>query len=680
MIFAPLLMGLVLGADPVEAGRPASAWLNDWLLNDARGLIAQRSAAYEQIKTAADALAWQAARRKYLIEQIGGIPAAVRPASQTVGTLDGGDYLVEKVIYESRPGHHVTAVLYRPKHAKPPLPAMIICCGHSYDGKASDGYQRVGILAAKNGLAALCFDPIGQGERYQVLEQQAHQGRGSAQRTDARLRVVQELTPAAPPQYNPVEEHTLAGIGPILLGTNTAHYRVWDAMRSVDYLLSRPDIDPRRIGVTGNSGGGTESSYLMALDERIAAAAPGCFLTSYRRLLETVGPQDAEQNIFGQLAFGLDEADYVNLTAPRPVSILAATRDATFDIGGTWELFRDAKRFYARLGYPERVDLVETDNVHGFTIQLREAAVRWMRRWLLGVDDAVVEGEFPIFTPAQLQCTPQGQVLLMPGERSVFDLSRERSESLAIERKSRAEPQSPEQRRSAIARQIGIVPAALSAIESAAPGDNGAVWLKRAARVPLHVRMERPAQGNGELVVYLTASGTTGSDRQAEPIKSWLAANKSVAIVDLSGLGAMGPDTKRHWATGLFGPSIREFYTAYLNGRSMVGLRTEDILTASRYLSQQDSFTTVHLHAVGVTTIPALHAAALEPGRFASTTLVQSIESWHEVVTTAVPENQLLNTVHGALTIYDLPELVELAGGKTRVRREQNVDARGQSQ
>ncbi len=680
MLVAPLLVSLLLSASPVAGDRPPSASLNDWLLDESHRLIDQRSVAYEKIKTADDARVWQAARKKFFIKQIGGIPTPTRPASQVVGTIDGGDYLIEKIIFESRPGHHVTGVLYLPKQAPRPLAAMLICCGHSYDGKASEGYQRVGILAAKNGLAAFCFDPIGQGERYQVLEQDAHPGRASAQRADARLRVVQELTPDAPPQYNPVEEHTLAGIGPILLGSNTAHFRVWDAMRAVDYLLTRGDIDPLRIGVTGNSGGGTESAYLMALDERIAAAAPGCFLTSYRRLLETSGPQDAEQNIFGQLAFGLDEADYVNLTAPRPVAVLAATRDATFDIVGTWDLFRDAKRFYARLGHPERVDLVETDNVHGFTIQLREGAVRWMRRWLLSRDDAVVEGDFPIYTPAQLQCTPKGQVLLMSGERSVFDLNREHAQQLAAERASRAPSQTPELRRLAIAGQIGLDPRAIPKIDSQSPGEQGSLWLQRANRVPLHVRLEQPEQRNGELVMYLTAAGTTAVDRQAEPIKSWLAAGKSVAILDLSGLGAMGPDGKRYWANTLFGSSIREYFTAYLNGRSIVGLRTEDILAARDHLSKQHAFQQVHLYAVGVTTIPALHAAALQADRIASTTLVQSIASWEDVVATAVPDNQLINTVHGALAIYDLPDLVTLAGGIPRVQRVRNINARGQGQ
>ena len=87
-------------------------------------------------------------------------------------------------------------------------------------------------------------------------------------------------------------------------GSNTARFEIWDGMRAIDYLQSRPEIDPQRIGCTGNSGGGTQTSYLMALDDRIHAAAPSCYITSLPRLLATIGPQDSEQHLFGQLAVG----------------------------------------------------------------------------------------------------------------------------------------------------------------------------------------------------------------------------------------------------------------------------------------------------------------------------------------------------------------------------------------
>ena len=683
MYLPALLVVAILGAKPVGAVRdglpssPPSEWLTEILQEQAFAAIDRRQRAFEELKTPEDARAWQEARKQFFIERIGGIPEPARPTSQVVDMIDGGDYTIEKVIYESRPSHHVTAVLYLPK-SKPPHPAVVICCGHSYDGKAAEGYQRAGILLAKHGLAALCFDPIGQGERYQLLNVNGRPGKHTHERPNARLVELQKLTPDAPPQYNPVEEHTLVGIGPILLGANTAHYRVWDAMRSVDYLLSRSDIDPKRIGATGNSGGGTESSYLMALDDRIACAAPGCFLTSYRRLLETAGPQDAEQNIFGQLAFGMDEADYLAITAPRPVCILAATRDATFDIQGTWDVFRQAKRFYGRLGHPERVDLVETDDVHGFTVHLREGAVRWMRRWLLGADDAVVEEDFPIYEPAELQCTPKGQVLLMPDERSVFDLSRDWADLLNARRRVNREPLLPDDMRRLIAEQVGLDLANTPAIggQALVSGRPWRSWLLRPGRVPLQVQVERPAKPNGELVLIVAERMAAG--RNEEQFREYLQQGRTVAVIELSGFGATQAAPHRGDRPGeLFGPNIHEFYLAYLNGKSIVGLRVEDLLAATDFLVKDLNVEKVRLVAGGAAAIPALHAAAIQPDRFAAVTLHSLLASWNDVVATPVPENQSINTVHGALKLYDLPDLVKLAGGADRVQIESTVDAQG---
>src|SRR5206468_8526089 len=128
---------------------------------------------------------------------------------------------------------------------------------------------RACILMAKNGLAVLCYDPIGQGERLQLIDENKKPGiKGST------------------------SEHTMIGVGALLVGQSTAGYRIWDGIRSIDYLVSRPEIDPMKIGCTGNSGGGTLTAYLMALDDRIVCAAPSCYIPSLERLFATIGPQD----------------------------------------------------------------------------------------------------------------------------------------------------------------------------------------------------------------------------------------------------------------------------------------------------------------------------------------------------------------------------------------------------
>ena len=182
--------------------------------------------------------------RSFLLRSLGDLPDRTPLNPKVVGTLTRKGYRVEKVIFESRPNHHVTANLYLPE-GKPPFPGVLLPCGHSDNGKAYEDYQRACILLARNGMAVLCYDPIGQGERFQLLDLEGK------------------------PVVRGTTEHTMAGIGALLVGRQLAGYRIWDGFRALDYLASRPEVDPDRLGCTGNSGGGTLTAYLMALDDRI---------------------------------------------------------------------------------------------------------------------------------------------------------------------------------------------------------------------------------------------------------------------------------------------------------------------------------------------------------------------------------------------------------------------------
>ena len=357
--------------------------LEEHLKNRFYRLTDARNAKFEALKGRSSLKKWQTDRREFFLRQIGDFPERTPLNAKTTGTLSGDGYLVEKIIFESRPNFRVTASLYLPD--SPGLhPAILLPCGHSHNGKASGQYQKAAILYAKNGMATLCYDPVGQGERYQVLAEKEN-----LYFHDLGLRQLKVPHPLV--QHLCTSEHTLIGIGSMLLGENVAQYRIWDGMRAIDYLQSRPDIIADKIGCTGNSGGGTLTSYLMALDDRIVAASPGSYLTTFSKLIETKGPQDGEQNIFGQIKFGMGAADYVIMRAPSPVLICAGTRDSTFNIHGTRDVFTQANRFFSSLGFPERVGLNEADVPHGYYIQHREAVARFMHRWLLGSEREIWE-------------------------------------------------------------------------------------------------------------------------------------------------------------------------------------------------------------------------------------------------------------------------------------------------
>lgn len=650
-----------------QAGAKAPSALYSSLLEQAEAAIDRRSQELEKVKTAERARAWQKERRETFLRQLGPFPKREPLAAKVVGNLPGDGYRLEKVIFESRPGHHVTALLYLPD-AKPPYPGVLVPCGHSFNGKAADGYQRVSILLAKNGMAALCYDPIGQGERYQAFANALPLGNGYRGGPSS----VQQLESIpGRPNFNPVEEHTLMGIGSILVGLNTASYRIWDGIRAIDYLVSRDDIDPKRLGCTGNSGGGTLTAYLMALDDRIACAAPACSLTSFRRLLQTSGPQDAEQNLFAQLALGLDEADYVHLRAPKPTAILAGTRDATFDIAGTWELFREAKRFYARLDHPERVDLVEADEPHGFTKPLRVGAVRWMRRWLLGKQDAITEPELAVRTNEDLRCTPKGQVLLLPKERSVFDLNLERERELATRRaafwKDSPRPKAVEAVRQIIAaRPLAEVPLLKHRLLGTLKRegyDIEKLTLSAADSAPLPALAFVPRKITGA-ILYLHGGGKQADAGVGGPIEKLAHQGNLVLAVDLPGFGETERRHPRDWGRELFGPNTQEFFLAYLLGKPLVGLWAEDALACGRFLASYrlaGDTRKIHLIAIGPAGVPALHAAALEP-IFDSVTLRRTLSSWAGVLRSPAAGRQLPLAVHAALETYDLPDLVRLLG------------------
>src|SRR5207253_3025632 len=190
---------------------------------------------------------------------------------------EADDYLVEKLTYESFPGYFVSALLYRPKTISSPLPGVLSPCGHSTNGKAAGPYQILHINQAKRGYTVLTYDPVGQGERSQFWD--AAQGKS---------------------RYNlTCGEHAVLGNPLYLLGTSLARYRIWDGMRGLDYLASRPEVDAKRLGCAGNSGGGTLTAYITALDPRVRAAVISCYITTLPRRMgnriETDPDADPEQ-------------------------------------------------------------------------------------------------------------------------------------------------------------------------------------------------------------------------------------------------------------------------------------------------------------------------------------------------------------------------------------------------
>ena len=358
----------------------------------------QRQKAIDRVRTRDDSKRRAGVVREKILKSIGGLPSSRTALNARVtATLTNLAYTMEKVLFESLPNFYVTANLYRPNQPGR-YPAVLVQAGHTTLGK-TETHRLSANLAAK-GFVALTFDPVGLGERIQALDPRTRRHAGGCC----------------------ANEHLQAGAQAILVGESVARYFIWDAMRAIDYLQSRADVDPERIGVAGCSGGGCLTTYIAALDPRIKAAAPGCYVNSYRLLFAGPHP-DSEMSLPGFLAAGLDHADLLEMAAPTPWLILATEGDY-FTPPGAKMVYDEVRRWYELFGAADRVKFFVGPGPHGTPIETREAIYEWMIRWLNSGKGDPKEGEVPLYADAELQVTESGQVQDLPGSLKLNDLIR----------------------------------------------------------------------------------------------------------------------------------------------------------------------------------------------------------------------------------------------------------------
>ncbi|PWJ60017.1 acetyl xylan esterase AXE1 [Dyadobacter jejuensis] len=333
----------------------ASQYLYQGLSDRAFSLLEKRQGEIGKLQTQTDWQRRQAYVRQQLAKALGPFPEKTPLQPVVTGVLHKTGYSVEKLYYQSRPGYYVSAALFLPNQRAQKAPAIIFCSGHTDQGFRSETYQQMILNYVGKGFIVLAFDPIGQGERIQYQDTDLFKGA--------------------------TKEHSYPGAQSFLAGISPAQYFIWDGIRSVDYLLSRPEVDPLRIGITGRSGGGTQSAYIAAVDDRILAAAPECYITSFDKLLRSNGPQDAEQNLLHALKNGLDLADLLEVRAPKPTLIVATTRDM-FSIQGARDSYIEARKAFKAFGKIEHMNMTEDDAGHASTLKNRESTYAFFQKYL----------------------------------------------------------------------------------------------------------------------------------------------------------------------------------------------------------------------------------------------------------------------------------------------------------
>ena len=259
-------------------------------------------------------------------------------------------------------------------------------------------------LLAHAGILTLVLDPYGQGERFEHYELGM--------------------------EFQPIQgcsgEHDLTDWKCKLLGQSLARYFIQDGICALDYLASRPDVDAKRIGITGHSGGGTQCSMLMlAAGDRLAAAAPCAYMTDAQAMIDTGIDPDNEMLWPGCLTEGLDYADFVAGVAPRPVLLLTNRHDF-FPREGSMRTLNKARALWTALGSDVLPDLATAPSQHAYPNSLGREAVKFFTRSLLGEEvnlPALLETfTFKPLDPAATWCTPHGQVIKYdPDMRTIHD-------------------------------------------------------------------------------------------------------------------------------------------------------------------------------------------------------------------------------------------------------------------
>lgn len=369
----------MLSAVPVVAAEPAEPTRGDRMIaayfrGETRGLA---EASLADVRSRDDWTARRGEARRQLLEMLGldPLPERTELKAAVTGTVDHPEFTVENLHYQSRPGLYVTGNLYVPKNLPGPAPAILYVCGHA--GVTKDGviygnkvaYHRHGAWFARNGYVCLVIDSLQLGEIEGI-----HHG-----------------------TYNKdmwwwnSRGYTPAGV------------EAWNCIRALDYLETRKEVDPKKIGVTGRSGGGAYSWWVTALDDRIAASAPTAGITDLHNHVVDGTVKGHCDCMFMINTYRWDFAQVAALATPRPLLIVNTDKDTIFPLDGVMRLYWQTRRLYDYFESPKLLGPVITEGGHVDTQEQQVAILAWFNRHLKGEEPLIENEAVKMFEPEQLK-------------------------------------------------------------------------------------------------------------------------------------------------------------------------------------------------------------------------------------------------------------------------------------
>lgn len=628
-------------AFPGAAYRDYSRCLPDYLRDLAARAYSLRSREIAKLTTPEAIRARQRRVREIFWQLVGGMPERTPLNQRTAGSFEREGYRVEKVVYESRPNFHIPANLYIPTEGRPPFPGVLFQMGHSLNGKAADSYQRCCQALARLGYLVLAFDPMGQGERVYYPD---------ASGTRTRLSSADD-------------EHTVPGKQMLLIGDTSSRLQVWDAVRSLDYLASNPLVDPKRLGSTGQSGGGTLTMLLACVDDRLAAAVVSSGNTENVACAKFNPPgstDDAEQDFLGSGPLGFDRWDLLYPMAPKPLLVSVSDKDffGTYSseyISNGWEEYQKLKKVYEVLGGADRLAWADTPLPHGLSYDTRLHVYNWFARWLKNETTRIEEEPPTAPEPDKtLWVSEAGNVVRWMGGETPFTLNKKRAlvrQPAALDRLLGAERPAAGIR----AAVLGRVPSRGLHIEAIEVPSAPRVWLPAWLFVPKTNDPSKPA------FLVLEPTGRNVRWHEGESYQ-WLAGQGyPVCSADVRGTGDLWPEFGRSAPRYARSHNEEEDYAwaSMILGKPLLGQRVTDVLALTAALRAHSVVGGRRLvvAAMGKMTVPALFAGALDP-KIDRLYLAGGLVSFQSILETENYSHPFGNFVPNLLKHTDLPELV----------------------
>jgi dienelactone hydrolase len=606
--------------------------------DEARSRIDSRSALQDYQQTVSQTF----------LASCGGLPPdSTSLEAVSTGHEDGDDYSIEKIIFQARPHHYVTANLYLPHGLNGPSAAVLLLCGHSPRAKQDATHQLVAQTLARSGLIVLVQDPFGQGERL---------GHNNGALLDSG-------------NFDATFAHEYVGTQCIPLGDGLARYFVHDSIRAIDYLVSRPEVDPARIGVTGASGGGMQTCMLMMAEPRIAAAAPGCFVTSRPTYQLTGLAQDAEQIWFGFSANGFDHADCLLAMAPRPVLVLSVLSDS-FPIEGTRESVEKAQRTLLLANMPLTVHLYEEDAQHDYTDGMARAAASFFNHHLLNRQcPQIPVGS--VLSPETLACTKAGQVAAEFEDAEFIHVANLRRLPEVRKQREAAEQESPGHALTWLRETVffgrdecPLNPRYFPTVAFEELYLQFAYWWSQSKLLNHGVLIHGNSASaeNMRVTLAIWDGGTTQISQHLEWIHTTIAnSNNAVFVVDVSGAGAIMARPLNPEPPDRFHGVMQKLSTdLWWLGDHLAALRAYDVIRAVEMIEQWHglSIGEINLYGAGLHGIYPRLAAPLV-SRLNKIEFKDGLTSYEELIADQLYCTRDIHSVliRGALNHFDLPDL-----------------------